>query len=137
MNLGFQFYCLGESEIIHSFSMKFFVGKHFPYMSDLDEFIKAASASGLIEKWRSNTNIQSNYRKDKAKITFGLIKLEHIYGVLGIWLSMVTYKILVFLLEIVVHRRAREANPKTQRFWRFLDKMINPDRLFLTENPWV
>lgn len=115
--------------------MNFYVHRNFSKISELNNFISASSASGLIEKWRIPTNGKSSIDlKRSEERTDGLIGLEHIYGAFGIWIGMETYKICIFVIEIVVYKQARKSN---QKFWIFLEGVIEPERRFLTANKWV
>lgn len=133
-NSDLQFLCLKRPEIIHSFPMKFLVRKNFTHITELNEFIKAASASGLIEKFRS-TRIQSSEQAEKA--TYGLVTFQHIAGGLLIFLCMLMYQFFIFFTEIVVHNQARNSNKKYRRFWIFIEMIINPKRHFLNETKLI
>lgn len=133
-NSDLQFHCLKKPETIHSFPMRFLVSKNFRYMTELNEFIKAASASGLIEKWRSK-RIQPSQKAEKA--THGLVTFEHIAGMFLVWFAMWSYKFAMFFTEIVVYKQARKSKMKYRQFWIFIENVINPKRHFLNETKLI
>lgn len=136
LSSALQFYCFEKPEIIHSYALKFFLRKDFLYMNELNKFIKAASESGLIEKWRSYVNIQSINTQNSAERKSGLITLENIYGALGLWIVLQTLVLCIFLLEMLIHRQARKSN-RVRRFWIFVEKIISPERHFMLKTKWV
>lgn len=125
-----QIYCFKNSEIISEYSLKFFVHDDFPYLNELNEFIHLTSASGLIEKWRSNKQMLNQSFTYKRKIHNRLV----LYNFLGIFYVGAVMGIIVistFFLERFVYTKVRTAN--TFRFWKIIEMMIDPNRHFLLE----
>lgn len=129
-NTDLEFFCFEKPEIIYSFPMKFLVHTNFTFRNELDEFIKAASASGLIEKWRSIAGAQSNHGNNTEGRTNGLLTLEHVYVALGAWVATWSYQFLVLLTENVVYKQVRNSKGKRRRFWKLIEMIIDPDRHF-------
>lgn len=133
-SLNSQFYCFEKPEIIHSYAFKLFVRESFSYTNELNEFIGSATESGLIEKWHSDTKKRWQFTNEHEERMSGLITMDNFLGVFLLWAVLLAYQIFVLLLEIAIHRQARQSNPKFRRFWIFLDKIIDPERHFMLEN---
>lgn len=56
-----QMYCFEKSEAIYEYAPKFLVRDKFPFLVELDEFIRLADASGLIMKWSSSHRVSHNF----------------------------------------------------------------------------
>lgn len=127
-----QIYCFKKSEIIYDHAVQFLVSKNFPYASKLNKFIEMASEGGLINKWYSKARISALYKYGER--VNGQVSMEELYGGLMIWGIAVMSPIFSFLLEIVVHKRARARN--SSRFWMRAELLINADRHFWLETKW-
>lgn len=132
--MNFQFYCFAKPEIISAFPLKFFLHKNFSYAEELNDFIKAASVSGLIEKWRSDIRTQF---KEHTQGTgeFGRLTFDNLSGALLIIALLFLFSISIFFLEIVVHKQVRA--PNATRFWKITEMIIDPDRHFMLETKWT
>lgn len=109
--------------------------KGFLYKNELDEFIIAATESGLTEKWHSNTRIRFDHKYAHEEIQSGLMTLDNLSGMMIFWMFLNVNVALVFCLEIIVYRRTRK--PNARRFWKSTEMVIDPERHFMLENKWV
>lgn len=116
--------------------MTFLVSKHFSRMRELNEFIKAASASGLIERWRSQVGTLSN-QVEHTTSSDGLVKMENVSGMLALLVLMYVLKICAFILEVIVYKQARASSETFRRFWVIVEMIIEPKRHFLNKNKFV
>lgn len=128
-----QFYCFKDPEIIYKYGLKFWIRQSFPYLKELNEFIRMADAGGLIKKWYSNklTGVPSHMRMDNS---YKQLKLKHFHGAILIWGMLVAALICIFILERIVHAKARA--PNALRFWKIVEMLIDPDRHFMLESKW-
>lgn len=125
-----KFHCFENSEIIHGYSLKFFVRKDFKYLNNLNEFIQMACTTGLVKKWRIESQIRSKY-KHIEKI-YGFLTFENFYESYFQWFVLEISIILILLLERLVHRKVRQA--KHLRIWTHIEMFIDPFRHFWLEN---
>lgn len=136
-NSNFEMYCFERPDIIFSFPMTFWIRNNFTYIKELNEFIKAASASGLIERWRSQIGQKISNHIEHATTSDGLIKMENMVGILGLLVLMYVFKICAFISEIVVYEQVRSSSETFRPFWILVEKIIEPKRHFLNENVFV
>lgn len=128
--LSTDIYCFERSEIIYDYALKFLVRKDFGHLHQLNAFIKAASSSGLIEKWRLDNRIKSQVENGKTSY-FKTMNMDELQGYFVVCAIMVTVNFVVFLLEKYIHNKVRE--PNHSRLWNIVEMIINPDRHFLKE----
>lgn len=125
-----RLYCFKNFEIIHEYALKFLLHKDFPLQSELNRFIQTASASGLIEKWRSISRIRSKRRN--VVVFYGIIRLETYFGIFLLLIAIFIFLILSLIFEKIVNKKARKQN--SFRFWLLIERFIEPHRHFWCEN---
>lgn len=125
-----KFYCFRNSEIIYDYALKFLVRKDFSYLAQLNSFIGMTSASGLIEKWHINSRIKSQYTHSTKE--YGILTIENIGVTYLGWFAIALCTILVFFVEILVHKMAKK--PNARRIWKLIEMFINSDRHFWLKN---
>lgn len=125
-----QLHCFTNAEIIYDYALKFLVNKNFPYLNQLNEFIKTASEAGLIEKWQSKGSSQSYV--EQGADPYDQLTMGNLYAfnicICIIWIGI----ILLFSFEILVHKQVRK--PNASRVWRLVEMAIDPDRHVFTGN---
>lgn len=122
-------YCFKRSETIYKYTLKFLMQKDFPYMNELNQFIRRVDAAGLIVKWHSDCN-NPNFPKRKQKF-YRQIKLQSFYGVFLIWFALQLLTLITFIFEKIIYKKLKAHRPS--RFWIFADMFIDPERHFLLE----
>lgn len=125
-----KFHCFENLEIIHGYSLKFLVREDFKYLNNLNEFIQMASSTGLVKKWRMESEIRSKY-KHIEKI-YGFLTFENFYVTYFEWFVLEISITLILLLERFVHRKVRKVNHS--RIWTHIEMFIDPFRHFWLEN---
>lgn len=133
-NLTFSIYCFEKPEIIHTFAFRFYMHKNFSYINALNDFIKAASTSGLIEMWRMKNRVQFERNEIETRKS-GLVTIENSTGLLALWSSLIFGVMMVLCLEIIVHNHA--IKPNAHRFWKLIEMIIDPERHFMLETKWT
>lgn len=128
-----QIYCFEKSEIIYEYALKFLIRKEFAYIEELNEFIRQASAGGLIEKWHKDSQFQHNYIHRPR--TYFRLSMDNFYGTHLILLGLALAAIFIFLLELFVYKKVTKPNPS--KFWMTVEFVIDPVRYFWLENRWV
>lgn len=124
-----QFYCFEESEIIYDYHVRFLVREDFPYVHELNGFIREASASGLIEKWRLEKIIRLPQRF--GEFEFVDLSLYSYFGILFIVIPVFFVVLSILVLEKVVYKKSRK--PNASRIWVLLEIFIDADRHFMRE----
>lgn len=122
-------YCFEKSEAIYEYAPKFLVRDKFPFLVELDEFIRLADASGLIMKWSSSLRVSHNF---DHPLSYGLLTLQTHFGGYMITSCVILFSFSLFILEIIVYNNARKQN--ASKFWLLLQMFIDPDRHFWLEN---
>lgn len=62
-----QLYCFDKEHIIYNYALTFLVRKDFRYLNELNRFVRAASAGGLIEKWQRSFRTRNVFANDMKK----------------------------------------------------------------------
>ena len=91
-------YCFKKLEDIYHYELKFLVRKDFPYLNELNEFIRMAGATGLIEKWHSDGRIR--YRKNNNNEVQSISN----YNVAGAWMIYFILFAVLFLSNAVFRK---------------------------------
>lgn len=128
----FQIYCFKDTEIVYDYALSFLVHKEFLHLKQLNEFIQMASASGLIERWHLSSRARHTSTYESGDDNTGFLTFDKVIGVIITNLINVVLSFAIFALEIIVHKKAHEPNPK--RFWTFTEMLINSERYFWNEN---
>lgn len=124
-----KLYCFQASEIIYEYALKFLVRRNFPLTPKLNEFIRTASATGLIKKWHDETQIQYQFKNQKPDNNQLILRDTLSVGILGFLCFILIF--ICFLFETFVHKRAKKTNPSL--FWLLAEMFIDGDRQFLLE----
>lgn len=128
--LDTQVYCFKDTEIISDVSLHFFTHKHFDYVNEINEFIKMASMSGLINRWYSIS--KSRIKSEVKESNDGIVDSHSIKGLYIIYFLINICILSTYIVERIVHKKARTPNPA--QIWLLIDKLVAPDRLFWTES---
>lgn len=120
-----QLYCFEKSEIIYNYHLKFLLHTKFPYKTEMNRFIRMASANGLIAKWHSSTRIK--VPQQFAEKVYGVTMIDELI----LWFYMLISMFLVLLLEIFIHNRMQNSELK---LWKSIDMFIDPHRHFWLKN---
>lgn len=128
-----QLYCFQKSEIIYDYLLKFLVRKHFPYLHELNDFVRTASESGLIEKWHT-PNLNRNIINVEPIECNGIAMSDFIVLVVIYILLKIGSFFLLFLEKLVYKNvRKRNASGMWLKFWLYAEMAIDPDRHFFKE----
>lgn len=125
-------YCFKKTDVIYKYTLKFLIRKDFPYLNELNWFIRKASEGGLIEKWRIDNNIQSQY-KYNAKSNH--MTFQNVYGFGCILSGCCILTVLCLFIERFIYKRVRSLNPS--RIWLIIEMYIDPDRHFWLETKMI
>lgn len=122
-------YCFEKSEIIYSYHLKFLLHKEFTHQRELNRFIQMSSASGLIKKWYTNSEIRTPHKNTER--VYGIFTFEHFRSIFFRWLMLEAAMILMLLLEKLVHNRRKHSE---SIIWKRIEMVIDPYRHFWKEN---
>lgn len=128
-NARYELYCFENSEIIYDYALKFIVRKDFPYLNELNAFIRSASGGGLIEKWRLNNQIKTKYKRENQEEERVMMIMEDLYGPILVVGFLVIFIFLIFLFEFLVYKKKRTHSG----IWLYLEWAIDSDRHFMLE----
>lgn len=121
-------FCFESPNHIYSYSMNVLTSKDFPYLAELNRFIKMASESGLVVKWLKGYTFGSVPEK-KSSSEYVEVKLEmYVYLVL-IALSLQILACLIAIIESTAFKKIHMDNARP--FWRIIEMTVNPYRYFL------
>lgn len=126
MDPKLKIYCFGNSNSLHEYELTLLLRKNFPYLNEMNKFLKYASGVGLIEKWLKN------YRSIAEKppsYDYEMFKAESLYIAFTVFLCMMFASFIVVIMEKFVHKTVRTGNGG--RFWRYIEIIIDPYRYLL------
>lgn len=118
-------YCFRGENIIYEHSLKILTRKNFPLLNNLNNFIRQASESGLIEKWLKH---YQSIRDEKSEIEYITVQTETLLIELVIFCCMMSLASLAVILERKTFQKTRA--PNATPFWRYLEMSIDPYRYF-------
>lgn len=121
-------YCFENSEAIDNYALKVLMKKDFPFVSELNNFIKYATEGGLIVKWLKDSRVVQR-KREQERISFSPLRLQNIHGILIIYASLWIFTFITALLEQIIYRQTRK--PNTARFWIYAEMAIDEERHFL------
>lgn len=125
-----QMYCFENSEAIYEYALKFLVRDKFPFLLELNQFIRLADAGGLIRKWNSNRSTLIEFQHNEKY--YNQITIEHFFGFFFLLSGILLFAFSIFILEIIVHKNVNKPNSK--KFWRNIQMIIDSKRYFCCEN---
>lgn len=125
-----QLHCFDQTEVIYEYALKFLVNKNFSYLTELNTFIRRASASGLIEKWHKSYSNRTFYKQKPNHFT--QLRVNNLQGVFSLLFLFIMTHCSALLLEMFIHKKANEIN--SFRFYKIIELIIDPDRHFLLVN---
>lgn len=100
-----KIFCFPRINNIYTYYVSMFYKKSYNLLSRFDDIIRRVLESGLITKWRKDSDLKrnANQRKnDKAQDENIILTLDHISGafiVYGIGMGIAT---LVFICEVII-----------------------------------
>lgn len=125
-----QFYCFENTQIIHKYALRFLIRNNFPNLNELNQFIQMSSASGIIEKWRSMSEIQIPYKN--YELHYVEMNLENCAGCFVLFFLVYVVVIPLVVFERIVHKKVQSLN--VSKVWLIIDMLIDPHRHFWREN---
>lgn len=128
-----QIHCFENTEIIYEYALTFLVHENFPYLTELNTFIRRASAGGLIEKWRNSHSKRTLHKRNER--IYSELKVQNFQGVFSLVLVFIMTQCSVLMLERFIHKKANAKN--TFRAYKMIQMVIDPDRHFLLENKMI
>lgn len=134
-----HFYCLNEHEIIGNYPKSIFVKKTFPLKAKMNEIIRRAFESGIIEHWNKMLTKRINNVDSKDMERIGVLKFDHILGTLMLFLIGCICALLTFCVEIIVYDMIQKGNRKgyQKELLIIANKILDDKRhcYFLVDNP--
>lgn len=126
-------YCFGQENIIYEYSLRMLARKDFPLLNDLNIFIRRVSECGLIDKWLKSYR---SLEEDKNnRLSYSAYKLENLYFLLVICITLKMLALMTFILEKTTFRKIQ--TPHARPFWRYVEIIIDPYRhFFLRHIDW-
>lgn len=125
-----QIYCFDKLESLHSYALTFLMRNGFNYTQQLNTFIRRASISGFVEKWRSNSNSQTRYKREEK--VYNQFYLKQLYGFQIIGIALGSMAVSILFLERLIHVKARKSS--SSQFWLSIEKLIDTERRFMIKN---
>lgn len=125
-----EIYCFENTQQIVQHSTHVLVRKDFHLFDELNAFIDAARANGLISKWLDRTKIRPDFRyPDDGD---GQITMDNFIGFFGLWFCLLFIPSTIFLIEKCSFHWAHKPNPTKVSI--LLEMYIDADRHFLLNN---
>lgn len=122
----FDLYFFNYPNQIHTYAPKFLMRPRFSFANELNKFIEQASNGGLINKWLKRYQL---VYKGKDSNGYMYIKIENLALLLCIFVIIWLFTLFVLMIERIVFRKVRMVG--SNRFWRYVEILIDPDRHFL------
>lgn len=122
----FDLYFFNHPNQIHTYAPKFLMRPRFSFANELNKFIEQASNGGLINKWLKRYRLVS---KGNDPEEYRYLKLENLAFPLCISGIIWLFTLFVLMIERIVFRKVRMVG--SNRFWRYVEILIDPDRHFL------
>lgn len=122
----FDLYFFNHPNQIRTYAPKFLMRPLFSFANELDKFIEQASNGGLINKWLKRYRLVF---KGKDSDEYMYIKFENLELILGISVIILLFALFVLMIEKFIFRKVRMVG--SNRFWRYVEILIDPDRHFL------
>lgn len=123
-----EIYCFKNE--ITTYSLQILVKKDFLLLEELNTVINAATASGLIVKWLSNTKVRANYQYQSDE--FGNVTMDSFYSFFILWIGIVMVPWFVLLLENIIFYMTHKPNP--HKICLYFELFIDGDRHFLLDD---
>lgn len=125
-----KIYCFRKSDAFLAYSLQILVRKDFPFLEELNKFINAASASGLIEKWQTDNKARCDFKYPTDR--FHQMTMDNFVTFFILWISLAIVPCFVFVLENVIFYMTHKQNPT--KFSHYLELWIDGDRHFLLDD---
>lgn len=122
----FDLYFFDHPNQIHTHASKFLMRPRFSFVNELDKFIEQASNGGLINKWLKRYRLVS---KGNDPDEYRYLKFENLAFHFGNSIIVWLFALFVLMIERIVFRKVRMVG--SNRFWRYVEILIDPDRHFL------
>lgn len=122
-----KMYCFENSEIIMKYATQFLVRKDFPHLEELNTFIQAINANGLIIKWMADTRIRPKHQYQSQE--FKPVTIDSFKLVFEMWVCLFIGLLLVLIVENIIFHLAHKQNPT--KFSQLLEMLIDSERHFL------
>lgn len=122
-----EIHCFENTQQTVEYSTHVLVRKDFRFFNELNAFIDATKANGLISKWLDNTKIRPifKYHNDDD----GQITMDNFIGFFGLWFCLLCLPSTIFLIEKFSFYWAHKSNPT--KISILLEMYIDADRHFL------
>lgn len=119
-----EFYCFNHPNKIHEYSTKYLLRHNFPFLKELNRFLKQASDGGLIAKWIKTCPHAAKKITNMKPFEDGSIIVE-----LFIHNTAIIVAFIVLIIEKIVHKKVHTQG--SGRFWSFIQTLIDSERYFL------
>lgn len=123
-------FCFDEPNRIYGYPLKILARRSFAHMHELNRFIELADESGLILKWLKGSTFRESEKVPQFQ--YAAVELEIFLVLVVITVCLQTIAIGIVFLERKAHMETR--NDIGSSVWRFVEKVINPDRYHLMNN---
>lgn len=119
-----EFYCFNYPNKIHESPTKYLLRHNFPFLKELNRFLKQASDGGLIAKWIKTCQHFVKKMANMKPFEDGSIIVELVIHNIAMIVAFI-----VFFIEKIVHKKGHTQG--SGRFWRFIQTLIDSERYFL------
>lgn len=121
-----EIFCFEKSNNIRNDSVALLMRRGPVRIHEWNELISRIIEAGLVGKWARDQRKRNAEDPQMAGTPMGL---QHFYGGFGLCIFFWIIAIIVFILELIIHRKLQGENP--HRFWRTADWVIDGKRHML------
>lgn len=126
---NWKIYCFPNTENIFNYPVSMYMRVGHPLEREINEITQRTLEAGLLAKWAVDSRMAFK-QEARTPIRTKKLTIENISLILFLCGSFLTFAVLAFIAELIVHRRAR--SPGAGRFWTTADWLIDGDRHFLS-----
>lgn len=124
-------YCMKKSNFFYTFPVSIFIRENSKHKRKLDQIIRRIFEAGMINHWM---NILPAYEREIHDIHVSALTIDQMVSVFMIMLIGCTFSSIIFVLEIIVHRKLSTVTNKNRKCWKFLSQILDPKRYFCIFN---
>lgn len=118
-------FCFDHPNNIYESPLQLLMRKKFEFSNDLNKFIWYAKESGLIAKWLMD---RRSIKGEELQLKYEALKADSFTIPIMLYSCILTMAVIVLITEVIVYKKVRTLN--SLAVWRYIEMMINPDRLF-------
>lgn len=118
-------FCFDHPNNIYESPLQLLMRKKFEFSNDLNKFIWYAKESGLIAKWLMD---KRSIKGKEPQFKYEALKADSFTIPIMLYSCILAMAVIAFITEVIVYKKIRTSN--SLAIWRYIEMMINPDRLF-------